>query len=154
IPVVTNVMKQLAVGDLRQEELEVKSNDEIGQLMASTNQMKQRWQEVIKEMQQVSETVTNRSKVFIQSANEVNAGSEQIATTMQELAAGSETLANNASDLSERMNAFTTKVQEANGNGYEIEEKSSAVLNMTKDGSELMQQSIQQMEKIDSIVLD
>lgn len=79
-------------------------------------------------------------------------GSEQVASTVQELAAGSETQANNASDLASVMNTFVETVQEANESGLRIEGNSKAVLSMTNDGAELMKQSIQQMEKIHSIV--
>nr|WP_082677256.1 methyl-accepting chemotaxis protein [Bacillus sp. FJAT-29937] len=154
IPQVTNVMEQLALGNLSLVELEPKSKDEIGQLVTSTNQLNQNLREIVSQINRVSETLSSQSEELTQSANEVKTGSEQVASTMQELAAGSETQANNASDLSTGMSNFADKVQEANENGYRIEANSKVVLSMTKDGSELMKNSILQMEKIDNIVRD
>jgi len=154
IPHVTNVMEQLALGNLSQEELKSKSKDEIGKLVTSTNQLNQNLRDIVSQINVVSESVSSQSEELTQSANEVKTGSEQVASTMQELAAGSETQANSASDLSSGMNSFADKVQEANENGYRIEANSKVVLNMTKDGSELMKNSIVQMEKVDSIVRD
>ncbi|MFJ7973210.1 methyl-accepting chemotaxis protein [Psychrobacillus sp. NPDC096389] len=154
IPHVTNVMEQLALGNLSKEELQSKSKDEIGQLVTSTNQLNRNLREIVSQINTVSETVSNQSEELTQSANEVKMGAEQVAITMQELASGSETQANSASDLSFGMNNFAEKVQEANENGYRIETNSKVVLNMTKDGSELMKNSIAQMDKIDKIVRD
>ncbi|WP_419960643.1 methyl-accepting chemotaxis protein [Psychrobacillus sp. BM2] len=154
IPHVTNVMEQLALGNLSKEELKSKSKDEIGKLVTSTNQLNQNLRDIISQINIVSESVSSQSEELTQSANEVKTGSEQVASTMQELAAGSETQANNASDLSSGMNNFADKVQEANENGYRIEANSKVVLNMTKDGTELMKNSIVQMEKVDNIVRD
>ncbi|WP_084287817.1 methyl-accepting chemotaxis protein [Paucisalibacillus globulus] len=154
IPRVTSIMKDLASGNLSKVELQRKSDDEIGQLVTSTNQLNQSLREMVSQISTVSETVSSHSEELTQSANEVKIGSEQVASTMQELAAGSETQANSASDLSSSMNNFAEKVLEANENGNRIEENSKAVLNMTEDGSELMRNSILQMEKIDTIVQD
>ncbi|MFJ5770870.1 methyl-accepting chemotaxis protein [Psychrobacillus sp. NPDC093180] len=154
IPLVTNVMEQLAAGNLNQEEIQSKSKDEIGQLVTSTNQLNQNLRSIVSQINTVSETVSSQSEELTQSANEVKMGAEQVAITMQELASGSETQANSASDLSFGMNSFAEKVQEANENSYRIETNSKVVINMTKDGSELMKNSIAQMDKIDKIVRD
>lgn len=152
IPQVTDVMEQLALGNLKQEKLQTKSKDEIGQLVTSTNQLNQKLREIVSQINIVSETVSSQSEELTQSASEVKTGSEQVAITMEELASGTETQAHSASDLSAGMGDFADKVQEANENGYRIEENSKEILNMTKDGSELMNNSILQMEKIDEIV--
>jgi len=154
IPQVTNKMQQLALGNLSQEELQTKSKDEIGQLVTSTNQLNQNLRGIISQINIVSETVSSQSEELTQSANEVKTGTEQVASTMQEIAAGSETQANSASDLSFGMNNFADKVQEANENGFRIEENSKVVLKMTEEGSESMKNSIHQMEKIVGIIQD
>ena len=147
-------MTSIAQGDLSQEPLSAKSEDEIGQLVRATNEMNHQMKGLLNQIHEVSETVSAQSEELTQSAMEVKTGSEQVASTMQELASGSETQADSASDLASGMNTFAEKVQEANENGYRIEENSKIVLNMTKDGSELMKMSIHQMDKIDTIVLD
>ncbi|RHW32387.1 methyl-accepting chemotaxis protein [Lysinibacillus yapensis] len=154
IPQVTNIMEQLALGDLSQRELQSNSKDEIGQLVTSANQLKKNLRDIVSQINRVSKTVSSQSEELTQSANEVKIGSEQVASTIQELAAGSETQANSASDLSSGMNNFAEKVQEANENGNRIETNSKDILNMTQDGSELMKNSILQMGKIDEIVRD
>src|SRR5699024_3648265 len=109
---------------------------------------------VLTRLAQASETVSSQSEELTQSANEVKAGSEQVAKTMQELATGAEKQANNASELSTVMQTFTAYVEEASKNGEQIQETSNGVVEMTEEGSQLMQASMEQMNKIDSIVKD
>ncbi|MBP1971208.1 methyl-accepting chemotaxis protein [Virgibacillus natechei] len=145
-------MKLIANGDLSSEPIQTKSRDEIGQLVTATNEMNTSMQEVIHKINDVSHTVSSHSEELTQSANEVKSGSEQVASTMQELAAGSETQANSASDLASIMNTFTTKVQEANEKGENIQQSSTEVLEMTTVGSQYMDESTKQMANIDQIV--
>ncbi len=154
IRLVMNQMKLIADGDLSNKPLKVKSKDEVGQLMVSTNEMASSMQNLLKQINIVSETVSSQSEELTQSATEVTAGTEQVATTMQELAAGSENQANGSSDLSSAMGIFATKVQEANERGEYIQETSDQVLEMTNVGSQLMNGSTQQMTTIDQIVKD
>ncbi|MUK89042.1 HAMP domain-containing protein [Ornithinibacillus sp. L9] len=147
-------MKLIAEGNLNNTPLETKSKDEIGQLMVATNEMNESMRDLLTQISSVSEVVNTQSEELTQSANEVKAGSEQIATTMQELASGSETQANSASDLSSTMSSFTNLVQEANEKGELIEKASSDVLGMANEGTQLMEQSTNQMNKIDEIVKD
>ncbi|MBD1221287.1 methyl-accepting chemotaxis protein [Virgibacillus halodenitrificans] len=147
-------MKAIANGDLGQQPLEAKGDNEIGQLIKATNDMNQNMRNLLNQISGVSETVSSQSEELTQSANEVKAGTEQIAVTMEELATGTETQANSASDIATLMGTFTTKVEEANVNGERIQQSSNEVLDMTSRGSNLMNQSTDQMIKIDHIVKD
>ena len=149
---VVNHMNYLADGDLTQEELQVNSKDETGQLATAMNQMQGNLVKAMTKISQSSETLSSHSEELTQSANEVKVGTEQIATTMQELASGSESQANSASDLSNIMDVFVSSVVEANENGEIIQESSHEVLKMTNEGKELMDSSNEQMGKVDQII--
>ncbi|WP_428909725.1 methyl-accepting chemotaxis protein [Niallia sp. Krafla_26] len=154
IRLVMNQMKLIASGDLTKESLKVKSKDEIGQLVSTTNEMADSMKNILIKINKVSETVSSHSEELTQSANEVTVGNEQVALTMEELASGSETQANSSTDLSSAMAEFAAKVQEANENGETIQEGSNKVLEMTNVGSQLMLGSTKQMKTIDEIVKD
>lgn len=147
-------MSLIANGDLSNEPLELKTQDETGQLVEATNKMADNMRLLLKEISSVSESVSTQSQEMAQSANEVKAGSEQIVMTMQELATAAESQANNASEVASTMGSFTEGVQEMNISGSQISDSTNEVLQMTDSGSELMEQSIDQMTKIDSIVQD
>src|SRR5699024_6814254 len=151
---VTERISDLASGDLTGEAIRIKAKDETGKLAEAINALQDKLKHVLTRLAQASETVSSQSEELTQSANEVKAGSEQVATTMQELATGAEKQANNASELSTVMQTFTAYVEEASKNGEQIQETSNGVLEMTEEGSHLMQASMEQMNKIDSIVKD
>lgn len=147
-------MKTIAGGDLSQAQLETKSKDEIGQLIEATNGMSYSTRDLLNKINIVSETVSSQSEELTLAANEVKSGTEQVASTMEELATGTETQANSASELSSIMGTFITKVEEANENGEHVQQYSNDVLQMTNEGSQLMNLSTEQMAKIDQIVRD
>ena len=152
IIMVKDRMNLVASGDLSQEPLELKSVDELGQLVIATNHMSDNTRQLLGQINTVAESVSGQSEELTQSANEVKEGSNQVASTMQELASGAESQANSASELSVMMVTFAEKVQEANTNGETIYQSSNEVLSMTAKGSQLMRSSIEQMTMIDEIV--
>lgn len=152
LKIVTDRLNRIAKGDLTGAALETRSKDEAGQLIRATNVLIDNNRQLMNEINVVSKTVTGQSEELIQSATEVKAATYQIATTMYELAAGSESQAKHASDLSEAMESFTVKVEEANEKGENILQSSEEVLKMTAEGGRLMAASNEQMVKIDQIV--
>lgn len=152
IQIVMDKMKRIANGDLSQEPIEVKINDEIGQLSVATNEMNTNMRGLLRQINTVSETVASQSEELTQSSNEVMTSTEQVASTMQEIAAGSESQANNASELSSKMSVFTTKVQETSENSEHVQQSSDDVLEMTNKGAALMEASSEQMAVIDKMV--
>ncbi|MFJ7825459.1 methyl-accepting chemotaxis protein [Psychrobacillus sp. NPDC096623] len=152
---IISVMKRMNViadGDISLEPLPVYSKDETGRLTNAINQMQSNIVKAMTHISQSSETLSSHSEELTQAANEVKAGTDQIATTMQELASGSELQANSASDLSSIMDAFVSRVVEANENGERIQESSHEVLKMTNEGKLLMDSSNEQMGKVDQVI--
>ncbi|WP_284139229.1 MULTISPECIES: methyl-accepting chemotaxis protein [unclassified Virgibacillus] len=151
---VTKRMSQIASGELNHEALETTSVDEIGQLTRATNEMNAKMRDILTSISNVSNTVAAHSEELTQSANEVMHGTEQVATTMQELATGSETQANSASDVASIMGTFASTVKETNENGEQIKQYADEVIEMTSEGSDLMNASTNQMKRIDHMVRD
>src|SRR5699024_8738604 len=85
IKMVMDRMKVITNGDLSSKPLESKLKDEVGQLVASTNEMNDTMRNLIHQINEVSTTVTNQSEELTQAASEVRAGTEQISSTMEEL---------------------------------------------------------------------
>ena len=145
-------MKMVADGELNHEPLEQKSYDELGELTVSANQMQKNLRDTIEKMLVVSQSVTNQSEDLTQSANEVQQGSKQIASTMYELSEGSESQASRAAEMVRMMDDFTGRIELAHLEGADVARSSTEILSLTKDGTALMRSSVQQMESIDGIV--
>lgn len=154
IKTVMTRMKLIASGDLSREELQATSVDEIGQLVIATNDMNRSMRNVLNQINEVSDTVSSQSEELTQSANEVMLGTEQVAVTMSELATAAETQANSVNEVTFVSRDFSGKLQHAYSSGEQIQQVSNHILNMTKDGIQLMNASMKQMDIIDQIVHD
>lgn len=149
---VVSITSEIAKGNLAVSNMNDVGNDEIGQLAQALNRMKGNMTNILSKVANASKVLTNQSNALNQSARDIKEGSEQIATTMEELSSGTETQANRTSDLAEKMTHFVQKVTLSEVNGSEIESHSNHVLQLTEEGTTLMNQSVKQMNQIDTIV--
>jgi methyl-accepting chemotaxis protein len=149
---VVKTANAISEGKLNAEELTYLGKDEVGQLSSAINNMKNNLASMVRDMRQVSETVTEQSAALSQSSLEVREGSSQVAVTMQDLSAGADQQANSASELNEMMVSFTKAVEESNRFGQEVSESSKIVLSKAEEGSALMSNSVEQMKKIYTVV--
>ncbi|MFS0576560.1 methyl-accepting chemotaxis protein [Sporosarcina sp. 179-K 3D1 HS] len=145
-------VQAIAKGDLSQEPLITKSQDEVGRLVESTNEMNDNVRNLLTQINEVSATVSSQSEELTQASHEVSVATEQVVSTMQELSSGIEEEAVSASELATTMESFTSKVGEADEKGDQARQSSQEVLQMTSEGSRLMENSTAQMTKIDQIV--
>lgn len=134
-------MEQISKGNLMLEPLSIKSKDEIGELMESVNEMGNQLRKIVQDIHHASDTMSKQSSDLLSSSKELKEGSNQIAATMQELSVGAESQANSASELSEAMGMYMEKIYQIHRNGKEMFDKSREVLELTENGSKLMDQS-------------
>lgn len=134
-------MEQISKGNLILEPLSIKSKDEIGELMEAVNEMGNQLRKIVQDIHHASDTMSKQSSDLLSSSKELKEGSNQIAATMQELSAGAESQANSASELSEAMGMYMDKIYQIHRNGKEMFDKSREVLELTDNGSKLMNQS-------------
>lgn len=151
---VVQTASEIARGNLAIKSTQLDGRDEIGQLTRAVNLIRQNTVDILTEVTNASQSVTNRSKHLTQSAKEVQLGSEQVAVTMDELASAAETQATGASNLSGNMQHFVSSILSSQQDGQNVAKDSEHVLTLTSDGSNLMKQSVSQMERIDMIVAD
>lgn len=148
IKMVVERMKQIANGDLRHEPLKTKSIDEIGQLVHSVNSTNESLLTIVKDMINVSGSVKNRGEQLTQYSDELLAGSQQIATTMEELSAGAEEQAPSSATLNENMGNFSQQIMDVALQGESVKEQSDTMLQLTENGSHYMEESVQKMATI------
>ncbi|MCC3358670.1 HAMP domain-containing methyl-accepting chemotaxis protein [Bacillus sp. REN16] len=146
------VSNQIAEGNLKIDEIQVKGKDEIGLLSKSLNVMNNSLRTMIHEISIVSDQVTTKSSELMISSSEVKAASQQIASTVQELSTGAEEQAHSSTHLAKMMEDYVEKIQTANQSGSQINESSQKVLDMTEKGHEFMKASTEQMNKINNIM--
>lgn len=149
---VIDMATEISNGNLLVEKSQYDGKDEIGQLSVAMNIMLDNLRDMIKQITNVSETVSSQSEELTQSANEVKVGSNQAAATMQELSSGSESQANASTELAATMENFVGKIKESNTFGESIVFSAVSAQDLTEEGSRLMDSSIKQMNNIHRIV--
>lgn len=143
--------EEYAKGDLTQP-INVNRKDEVGELASAMTEMQSNLNILIRSVANASTNVMEHSQNLMDSSNEVMEGSVQIASTMQELSGGADSQANSANELAEKMSFFKGLIKKSSENGSEAIKSSNEVLLMTKDGSEEMDTSLDNMKKINVIV--
>lgn len=149
---VVRMMREISQSNLKVKKVNYEGKDEIGQLASAANTLRDNISDIVTKVSQAANSVFHSSEGLNVSAREVKIGSEQMVITMEELATGAERQANSAQHLSEKMGEFVHSVSTSQQEGQEIANSTERVLQLTSDGTKLMSQSVEQMQKIDTIV--
>lgn len=133
------------------------SNDEIGQLSASFNNMLAQIREMMKRVAKVSDNVADASQTLVASVQENTASSNEVATTMEQIASGA---SNQSESMEQNMQATETlsnmirQVEEQNNN---MLEEASAMTIASEQGAttitKLREQSTQSNQMTQKIVV-
>lgn len=91
---------RIAGGDLSGKEIEIKSEDEIGQVARSFNKMQENLQKILKRVTETSGKVNASAQQLTAAAQETSATATDTATTITEIAATMEQVANNVQNVS------------------------------------------------------
>lgn len=149
---VADQLSTMATGDFSLAALEVDGESEIDQLMRATNYLQAEISEIVISIRSSSKTLASQSEGLSNSTLEVQAGSEQVAITMQELATGTEGQAHSASGLAINMEAFGVDFERTAKNSEDVSNASTEMLGLASRGKSLMRTSNQQMTRISEIV--
>ncbi|SOB92626.1 methyl-accepting chemotaxis protein [Ureibacillus xyleni] len=154
----------IADGDLSQEDMQVRSKDEIGQLSIAFNKMKTNLQELIKNIQSNAEHLTMSAEELSASTEEMTATSEDIAYRISEtaeIAATSATASNESSKamdetasgiqrIAESTQALNQNAQDTSTtafNGSKTVEKAQSQMKVIKDSTTLVNDLVQKLSK-------
>ena len=127
------LVKQVATGDLTKQ-LEVKSQDEIGQMIAALNTMIESVRNVVAEVTQASGNVAS--------------GSEQMSSTAQQLSQGASEQAAVAEETTSSMVEMGSSIQQNADNAKQTEKIASKAAEDAKVGGESVAQTVAAMKEI------
>ncbi|AFS79036.1 methyl-accepting chemotaxis protein Mcp [Gottschalkia acidurici 9a] len=138
-------------GDLTAR-LSVDSNDEIGEISLSFNNMLESLQQLIKDVNYTSNEVNIKSEEFRNMTGIASEGNEQIAATMEELAAGSEEQANLSSHVSHSTSELNRFIELLKLDGNNLRDSSEDIQSITEDGSLQMKKTIEQVIIVNDLI--
>ena len=140
---------KLAEGDLRQEDLEVASADEIGSLTNAFNQMNKNIKNLISRMAATAEQVAASSEELTASAQQSADASNNVANTVSDVAAGVEKQMANVDATKSNMDAMASEVRQMSQRAGAMAKSASDTATAASHGAELMDDAIARMEHIE-----
>lgn len=145
---IAHEMTLVAAGDLTVEKVDKTSNDEVGSLAESYNQMVQNLKELIVNVVETSDQVAASSEQLSANADETAKATEQIALAMQDVASGAEEQTIRAEQSTQFAKKISDDVIEITNHVEGVAEASNLALEQSEKGEEIVRQAIAQMGMI------
>ncbi|HWR42628.1 methyl-accepting chemotaxis protein [Sporomusa sp.] len=142
----------IADGRITAENIDIKSSDEMGQLAAAFNKMKQNMRALIQDVSRSAEQVAASSQQLTASANQSAEAGNQIATSISEVTLSSEQQMSALNETSTVIQALSASVQQIAANTNEISEKSVRATIEANEGNMAVDNAINQMMQIEQNV--
>lgn len=146
--------QRVSEGDLRVEMLDIDRKDEVGLLAISFNKMIENMKRMVGQIQIVSQQVNGQSEELTQSSAEVSQGAEQISSTLEQLASSTENQAHLSSEISKLIEELNGQIGESNVEGESLRQSSKKVHEISGQGKEQIEASVEQMQEITEVVTD
>ncbi|MDR3460048.1 MAG: methyl-accepting chemotaxis protein [Verrucomicrobiae bacterium] len=130
---VTAMVQKIAQGDLTQK-LEIKSDDEIGQIATAMNEMIVSVKGVVAEV--------------IRAANNVGSGSQEMSATSQQLSQGASEQAASAEETTSSMEEMTSSIQQNADNAKQTDKIAAKAAADAQVGGQAVAQTVKAMKEI------
>ncbi|WP_166541774.1 methyl-accepting chemotaxis protein [Paenibacillus lutrae] len=144
-------VEKISKGDLTQKVV-VHSNDELGQLSESFNEMVRSLHSTLEQVQVTIEQVGSSSEQLSVSAEDSTKSSTQTAAIVQELATGTEIQAGNIDQTNRAINDISTRVGQIESNSRVVMDKVFSATNLATEGNRAIDMVVRQMNSISSTV--
>ncbi|MBP2667515.1 MAG: mcpA 6, partial [Firmicutes bacterium] len=152
ITVLEGAANKIADGDLSLSNLGINSNDEIGRLAKSFEQMAQNVRELIKQIHSNAEQLAASSEELTASAEQSAQASNQVAISMTEVAEGANTQLAAATETSAVVEEMSAGIEEIAANANLVSGQSEQAAGKAKDGGAAVNKAVSQMSQIENTV--
>lgn len=149
---VSEGMKIVANGDLTIQPLDVKSNDEIGNLATSFNEMVVNMKQVIETVAKTAEQVSAASDELTASAEHTNAATEQVTASIQEVAGSAEKQTYEVEHNAQALGEVSNGVNRIVNSSKKVFELANHTTTLAEIGGQSVQDTVSQMNSIHSSV--
>ncbi|WP_422658878.1 methyl-accepting chemotaxis protein [Paenibacillus sp. EC2-1] len=145
-------LQVVASGDLTIEDIEIKSKDETGMLMRAISQMSKDLSIVIKQVKEASLLVSSSSQQLSASTEQTSEASRLINLAIHEVAVGAEEQLSSITHSTEAVLEISRGMDQAASAIQSMADSSAEANGRAKLGTEVISQSIQQMNLIQQTV--
>lgn len=149
---ITSGANELAKGNLQEKDILVKSSDEIGQLAASFNTMKENLRRLIRQVSDSSEQVAASAEELTASAEQSAQVTTQVAATISEVAEGTEGQTNAVNAATLIVKEMSTGIQQVAVNASAVAGMADKTTSAANQGDKAVDAAINQMKSIEKSV--
>jgi len=142
----------VAAGDLSQHELNITSNDEVGQLVTSFQTMIAKLRAMVIHVQESAEHVTASSEELTASAEQATLAINQVASSIGEVAHGTERQVGAVDEAYSLIEQVSAGIQQVAANANVVAETSVKTATVAQDGGKSVEMAISQMDNIEKTV--
>ncbi|PAB58409.1 methyl-accepting chemotaxis protein [Anaeromicrobium sediminis] len=143
------VAETIASGNLKEEVL-VNSKDEIGNLGMAFKKMQENLRDLIKNVYSTANNVSASSQELAAASEECGKATSETAITIEAISEGTKEQRNHIEETNTVILRFMDELRKSNKNAKDVVSVSDKVLKLANEGKDVVNNSIQQMEKIRS----
>lgn len=148
VKLVSKAAKQMADGNLAIDNINVKNNDEIGQLATDFNEMATNLRNLIFQVSSTSEQVAASAEEMMASADQTNSATNQVATAIQEVAGGAELQSKNTEESAKAVGEMSGGIQRVAETTSNVAESAAETAKQAQVGQESLEKVIEKMKSI------
>jgi len=137
-------------GDLTQK-IELKSQDELGRLADSFNEMVNSLHDIVLEVRSTSDKVNSLAQGLSTSAEEMNASTQEVSSTIQQITQGITTQAKRSEETTQIMEKMATSVKQVAANANEGAKLSRNTAQLAEGGKEASKEAVESTLKITEV---
>ncbi len=152
IQVLEAVAKRIAGGDISETKLNIHSNDEIGRLSQSFEQMARNLQGLIRRILGATEQVAASSQELTASSEQSAQAANQIATSITDVAQGASEQMNAANETTAVVEQMSAGIQQIAAKANQVAVQSAQAAEKAKDGDKAVEQAVLKMNQIETTV--
>ena len=143
---------KIAGGDLSQAQLNISSNDEIGRLARSFEQMAQNVRGLIKQIHSDAEHLAASSEELTASADQSSQATNQVAISIQEVASGAAEQMDAANETVSIVTEMSAGIQQIAANASSVAGQTEAAADKAIKGGTAVDKAVNQMSQIEQTV--
>lgn len=144
--------EQIASGDLTHEDISIQSQDEIGVLSASFNQMSRNLRKLITQMSESAEHVAASSQQLTAGAEHTTKATEQVVQIIEQTAAGAQAQIQNVHEGIGFVRHLSQDAGHIAESAQEVSEKAAFAADVSEQGSHAIRSAVEQMNLIHQTV--
>lgn len=152
ISLMVELCEEFANGDFREKQLQMRRQDEIGQLADSLAKMRGSVHTLMKKINESAEQVAASSEELTASSEQSAQASNQIATAITGVAAGADQQLAAANETSAVVEQMSASIQQVAANTNQVAAQSAQAADKAKDGGKAVERAVNQMGHIESTV--